>query len=795
MKRKDFTLTIENSVESREHFHQDIELLFVLDGTLDIHLESKVSHLTTGDIYVMNSNVKHSFEATEELLLMRLLIRYQVVERGSGIEIIKFWCDSSSNQNDSYDELRRLLRRMLRHYVENRDYISSFGYFSDCYNVLEYLMVNFMPQMTEIKNLDEGERYEERLRQINNYIYQNYDHPISIKELSEKLFLSNGYLSRFFKKNYGMSFAQYLTNVRVFRAADDLLYSDEPITRVAYNNGFASAALFNKVFKKTYGQTPSEFRKAAVEKSERNDNWDQQEKRLEKMVLADDEGQAEEKHELTEVSADFDVRFFNALKNNWGSIINFGDASNLLHSSVREHLMILRQAFGFEYVRFCSLFTEEFYIRPGQRDFNFSQVDSVLDFILEQGMKPYMDLGIKSKFVLHTIGENYLERASSMDPYDVEEWEYLIVSFMRHITKRYGQHVMDDWYMELWFDENWRYEPDKGDHYLELFDVTYRAIKACNKNIKVGGYGIRMDTGQEKRLSFLKKWNTLPCRPDFLTVMFYGYERQTDGSEQFARRMTDNDAVVHLIKREKKVIAQAGMGELPLILNEWNLTPSVRNYIHDTSFKGAYIVKNTLDLYGLVHQMGYAVGSDRQDLYFDSNNLVFGGGGLLTKDAIMKPAAFAYDFLNRLFPYYVGKNSHLIITKDKHDNYSIVCHNQQMLSYNYFLTQETEMEKEAMWKYYKDRKKLDIHVHLDGVTDGSYRMKIYRINDNCGSVLKVWGDMDYEMDLSRDDIRYFRRVCEPKLTIRKVEAREGSLDIDERLQPNGIMFISVMYMP
>ena len=220
----------------------------------------------------------------------------------------------------------------------------------------------------------------------------------------------------------------------------------------------------------------------------------------------------------------------------------------------------------------------------------------------------------------------------------------------------------------------------------------------------------------------------------------------------------------------------------------------MRNFINDTSFKGAYIIKNTLDLYGMVQQMGYAVGSDRQDISFDTNELLFGGGGLLTKDAVMKPAAFAYDFLKRLFPYFIGKDGHMLITTDQHDNYGIVCHNQQELNDNYYLTPEVSMEKEAMWKYYKDRNKLTVCISLDRVTDGVYQIKIYRINDSYGSVMKVWSDMGYEAELFRDDLKYFRRICEPNLTIRKTEAREGNLRIEEQLQPNEIMFIRANYL-
>ena len=797
VKKDRFQLFISDQAMDEDHFHQDIELLYVLEGAVDIYEEKKTSHLRPDDIYVVNANRRHSFHTEEGgILMLRLLISYQmVVENTPNGEAI-FWCDSSVADSDKYARLRRLLRSMLQHYVESRDYTDSYGYLADCYAVLEYLTAHYMLRPSDIQKSDDGDRYEERIRQINHYIYNNFDQPISMKELSEKLYLSNGYLSRFFKKNYGMSFAGYLTNVRVFHAADDLIYTDEPITRIAYNNGFTSAALFNKVFKKSYGQTPSEFRRQRAKKSERDDRQHQEEleKRLEKIMEAGNFGEGGETPEKKEISGEYAVQFYDALKNSWGSTINFGDASNFLHSSMRVHLMILHEALGFKYVRFWGLFVEEFFIRPGQEHYNFSQIDSVLDFIIELGMKPHIELGMKPRVIHYTVGEADLAKNQiTMDDYSLEQWERLMRAFMRHLSHHYGQDVLDDWRMELWFDETWRHDIKNGDRYLSLFEATYRAVKECNEKIQVGGYGIRMDTGFETRLAFLKKWNASSCRPDFLSVMFYAYERREDGLDRYARRNTDDEALIHSLNHEKRLIAEAGMWNLPLYITEWNLTPSVRNYINDTTFKAAYIIKNTIDMYGKAEVAAYCAGSDRQHASFDTPDLLFGGTGLLTRDAIMKPAAFAYDFLKRLFPYYIGREENYLITTDRHDNYSIICHNQQVLNYNYYLTSETEMERTAMWKYYEDRQKLELHIKLEGVTEGSYRVKVYRINDTSGSVMKIWEDLDYERELSRNDLKYLRRVCEPNMTIRTVNSSGGDLMIDEVLQPNEITLIRIRY--
>lgn len=235
----------------------------------------------------------------------------------------------------------------------------------------------------------------------------------------------------------------------------------------------------------------------------------------------------------------------------------------------------------------------------------------------------------------------------------------------------------------------------------------------------------------------------------------------------------------------------AGFGDTKLYVTEWNLTVSDRNFLNDTCFKGAYLVKNILDVYDKTDMVGYFLGSDRVSEYYDTGSLLFGGTGLVTKDGILKPAGFAVEFLNRLYGYEIAKGSYYLITTDQHDNYGIVCHNQKKLNYNYYFIKEDEVAKDCIWKYFEDREALKLHLNLTDVQDGNYKAKLYRINDSSGSVMDIWHELDYERELSRNDIRYFRRVCEPKLSIKKMEVSEGRIDFNIILEPNEIAYIRI----
>ncbi|AFC29402.1 YesN9 [Paenibacillus mucilaginosus 3016] len=93
------------------------------------------------------------------------------------------------------------------------------------------------------------------------YIREHYAEPITLSGAAEKVYLNPSYLSTLFKSRLGVSFIEYLTNLRVEEAKKRLLYSREKIASIAEASGFSNIRHFNRVFKSATGLTPLEFRK------------------------------------------------------------------------------------------------------------------------------------------------------------------------------------------------------------------------------------------------------------------------------------------------------------------------------------------------------------------------------------------------------------------------------------------------------------------------------------------------------------------------------------------------------
>ena len=93
------------------------------------------------------------------------------------------------------------------------------------------------------------------------YINKNFDQPFDIKSAAEMVKMSEGYLSRLFKKETGFTFSEYLTVRRIKHAEVLLRGSQKSISEIASLCGFSSANYFSKVFHDKRGMTPVQFRK------------------------------------------------------------------------------------------------------------------------------------------------------------------------------------------------------------------------------------------------------------------------------------------------------------------------------------------------------------------------------------------------------------------------------------------------------------------------------------------------------------------------------------------------------
>ena len=785
------------------HIHADIELFFVLDGAGEFTLEDKKYSLKKEDFIVINSNQKHSFHSLDENFLgASIMISYVKLSRMIKKEMIFFVCNSSVEENEITEELRNILHKIVSEQYQSKDdneiYMSSLYY-----ELLHILTTDFQIDKDRRNYCAEEHKFDDRKYKITQYVQQNYDKDISLGDLAEKLYLSVPYLSKYIKRQFGMNFIDYVNSIRLNYAVSQLLYSDKPLVRIAMDTGFASSAALNKVFKEKYNMTPTEYRGQWKEKEMKKRSTVEETEIIQKQVkrffknntlnLQKKGSQLEEYVVLNQIERI-------PLNNIWTKMINIGAASDLLHSDVQQHVLYLKNTLHFRYVRFWDMYSDEVLMRSGKEveDYNFDKLDRILDFLTKNDLIPYMELRIKPKILIQNRVENLQFQDPSSDP-GMEFRKSFMKRLIIHLINRYTASEIEKWYFEIWKTELGKYQnaveiddmEESIDLYLDVFDSIADTLRHYLPGIQVGGGGFALRWGEEHFCQILKRWKKRRQLPDYISVYCYPYTQETILYEK--NQTLDVDFVQKYLTRVWELMEEAEFPVKKLHVTEWSFSVSSRNILNDHCMKGAYLVKNMIDSIGMADFMGYWVGSDLFADFYDSRRILNGGGGLVTKDGIPKPAYYALEFINHLGKYLLKKGSHYVISDNGKGNYRIVCHNLKSLGYQYGLLGEDKHKLDNVNNLFTDTKKNLIHFELPAQKDGKYVLRVYSINRNTGSILDEWMEMAGEGELMPEDLVYLKRITIPKMIYFNCEEKGGKIRYDALLEPNEIRFIHVSF--
>lgn len=258
------------------HYHSDIEVICILDGSIRIKDSLFSCCLNAGDVYVFNSKTHHSIHSispTNIVLIMHINLNHytNIIE---DIEKINFLCPSFLKKNESENELmhvRYLLMKILDVYYRKD---ISYDYFLNHYTkvLLSFLKDHFQSFLNDetitnnADHKDEGKyktRNEQvkRIHRITNYINKHYMENITLSDIAEQEYLNNYYLSHLIKNTCGLTFTEVLSLARVEAAEKLLLESNKNIEAIASETGFTTRKYLNIHFKRWNEMTPSDFRR------------------------------------------------------------------------------------------------------------------------------------------------------------------------------------------------------------------------------------------------------------------------------------------------------------------------------------------------------------------------------------------------------------------------------------------------------------------------------------------------------------------------------------------------------
>ncbi len=409
----------------------------------------------------------------------------------------------------------------------------------------------------------------------------------------------------------------------------------------------------------------------------------------------------------------------------WEKMFGSGRAILSLRESYRSDLRETKRITGFEYVRFHAIFHDEVGLYDEDKDgkpvYNFSYVDQIYDGLLQNHVRPFIELSFMPKKL--SSDPNALHpfwyKQNVAPPKDWGKWEQLIENFARHLVARYGEDEVAQWYFEVWNEPNidfWAGNPKEATYY-ELYDHTARAIKRVSPRLRVGGPATAQAAWVDRFLAHCKEKN-VPV--DFASTHVYGNDKAEDvfGTHENIPR---TQMVCRAVKKVHDQIAGSAFPNTPLIWSEFNASYMNEPAVTDTAFMGPWMADTIRQCDGLTAMMSYWTFSD----VFEEQGVVktpfYGGFGLLAEDNIPKPAFNGFALLHELGDTRLDVDSDsVLVTRRKDGSLAIAV-------WNLFLPEEAGSPK-------------TVTLHFKGIS-GAQSARITIVDKEHGSPLPAWEKM------------------------------------------------------
>ena len=433
----------------------------------------------------------------------------------------------------------------------------------------------------------------------------------------------------------------------------------------------------------------------------------------------------------------------------WEQMFGSGRAILSLRESYRRDLKEVKTATDFKYVRFHAILNDEVGVYEedsrGNPIYNFSYVDQIYDGLLENGVRPFVELSfMPRKLAASQIVQSFWYKPIVSPPKSWEKWDQLISHFAQHLVDRYGIDEISQWYFEVWNEPNldfWAGDP-KEQTYFQLYDNTARALKSVNPRIRVGGPATAQAAWVDRFIRHVSE-NHVPA--DFVSTHVYGNDSSMDvfGTKEAISR---DEMVCRAARKVHDQVKSSAEPDLPIIFSEYNASYKTEPEITDSVFMGPWLADTIRQCDGLVDILSYWTFSD----VFEEQGVVkrpfYGGYGLIAEGGIPKPSLNAFKLLHKLGEQRIANDSDSALVTKRTDGAGV------MAVWNLCPPAEAGKSKQ-------------VTIVLSGQGE-NLRGHIYRLDSDHGSVMRRYEEMGkpvYPTSKELDGLRHSAELGPPEI--------------------------------
>ncbi|AIQ35897.1 hypothetical protein R50345_15450 [Paenibacillus sp. FSL R5-0345] len=263
-----FTVIVSDDIDFLAHWHNDLELVYVFEGSIRMGINSETRVLEAGDMAICSSGDIHYYDSKDgSSKIMMVIFNPSLIGFPGGwplnVRLTSPFIDKClvirEDEVAINNRLSAIMKELMREYNQKLEYHEQL--IIGLLHEWSGLILRHVP-LDKINPQKDKRRITNMkiMQEVLEYLDVNYMHSITLADAARQANMSLFYFSRFFKSISGMSYIAYLSNIRVNQAEQLLLTTDKSILEIALECGFTNIRTFNRVFKQIKQRTPSELR-------------------------------------------------------------------------------------------------------------------------------------------------------------------------------------------------------------------------------------------------------------------------------------------------------------------------------------------------------------------------------------------------------------------------------------------------------------------------------------------------------------------------------------------------------
>jgi len=256
----------QKNTEPYWHYHPEIEIVYINEGSGKRQVGSHVSYYNDGDLICIGENLPHcgftqEFSETRKESLLQMLPDYLGKDFFKILEMqpITHLLERAKHGLVFYGETKERVGKIIEGMYQKSPFeriLDSILVLHELEHSKEYELLN-----ADAFSLKTDLQDSHRINDIFNYVQTHFTSPISIDEIAEHVSMTSPAFCRYFKKVTKKTFTQFVNEYRLVHATKLLTEKQESIQNICFECGFNNFSHFNKLFKNYTRKTPREYRK------------------------------------------------------------------------------------------------------------------------------------------------------------------------------------------------------------------------------------------------------------------------------------------------------------------------------------------------------------------------------------------------------------------------------------------------------------------------------------------------------------------------------------------------------